>query len=438
LPLSAVAEAAEALVMHHFQYAAGQLHAEDVSLAGIARDIGTPFYCYSNATLERHYQVLANAFRDLDALICFAVKSNSNQAVLATMARLGAGMDVVSEGELRRARAAGAAADRIIFAGVGKTRDEMAYALREGILGFNVESEPELLALSEVAVSLGTQASIALRVNPDVDARTHAKISTGKSENKFGVPYGVARQLYAKAARLPGISVGGIHMHIGSQITDLQPFRDAFRLLRDLARDLAADGFALKHLDIGGGLGVPYRGTAELPPAPDDYARIVKDAVGDLGLRIVLEPGRMIVGNAGVLVTKVIHVKEGADKTFTIVDAAMNDLLRPTLYEAHHDILPIDESKLSMPPIQQDVVGPVCETGDYLALDRALPAWLPGDLLSVMTAGAYGAVMASTYNTRLLVPEVMVKGDRYAVVRPRPTYDDLLAADRLPDWLQSR
>jgi diaminopimelate decarboxylase len=424
--------------MHHFQYAAGQLHAEDVSLAGIARDIGTPFYCYSNATLERHYQVLANAFRDLDALICFAVKSNSNQAVLATMARLGAGMDVVSEGELRRARAAGAAADRIIFAGVGKTRDEMAYALREGILGFNVESEPELLALSEVAVSLGTQASIALRVNPDVDARTHAKISTGKSENKFGVPYGVARQLYAKAARLPGISVGGIHMHIGSQITDLQPFRDAFRLLRDLARDLAADGFALKHLDIGGGLGVPYRGTAELPPAPDDYARIVKDAVGDLGLRIVLEPGRMIVGNAGVLVTKVIHVKEGADKTFTIVDAAMNDLLRPTLYEAHHDILPIDESKLSMPPIQQDVVGPVCETGDYLALDRALPAWLPGDLLSVMTAGAYGAVMASTYNTRLLVPEVMVKGDRYAVVRPRPTYDDLLAADRLPDWLQSR
>jgi len=422
--------------MHHFEYRGGTLNAENVSLAKIAREVGTPFYCYSTATLERHYRVLADAFRDQDALICFAVKANSNQAVLATMARLGAGMDVVSEGELRRARAASVPADKIIFAGVGKSRDEMAYALREGILGFNVESEPELRALSEVAASIGASASIAIRVNPHVDAKTHAKISTGKSENKFGVPYSEARALYAEAAALPGIAVTGIHMHIGSQITDLAPFRDAFRLMRLLACDLRADGHALRHLDIGGGLGVPYRG-GETPPPPSEYAALVKETLGDLALKIVMEPGRMIVGNAGVLVTSVLYVKEGADKTFTIVDAAMNDLIRPTLYEAEHDIWPVAEQASDMAPVQQDVVGPVCETGDYLATDRALPPFEPGDLMAVMTAGAYGAVMASSYNTRPLIPEVLVNGDRYAVVRPRPTYDELIGADRVPDWLKS-
>jgi len=422
--------------MHHFHYKSGILHAEDVSLARIAEEVGTPFYCYSTATLERHYNVLAEAFRDQTPLICFAVKANSNQAVLATMARLGAGMDVVSEGELRRARAAGVPASKIIFAGVGKTRAEMAYALEEGILGFNVESEPELIALSEVAAGLGKTASIAIRVNPDVDAKTHAKISTGKAENKFGVAYDDARDLYGRAAKLPGIKISGIHMHIGSQITDLAPFRDAFRLLRDLALELKADGIALEHLDIVGGLGVPYRGANDVPPTPEEYAAVVKSALGDLGLKIVMEPGRMIVGNAGVLVTRVTYVKEGGEKTFTIVDAAMNDLIRPTLYEAYHDIWPVAEQRTEMAPVQQDIVGPVCETGDFLAEDRTLPPFEPGDLLAVMTAGAYGAVMSSIYNSRLLVPEVLVSGDRYAVIRPRPSYDDLIGADVLPDWLE--
>lgn len=421
--------------MHHFHYKSGLLHAEGVSLAHIAAEVGTPFYCYSTATLVRHYEVLSKAFSGQNALICFAIKANSNQAVLKTMARLGAGMDVVSEGELRRARAAGVPASKIIFAGVGKTRGEMAYALEEGILGFNVESEPELKALSEVATAIGRTASIAIRVNPDVDAKTHAKISTGKAENKFGVPYADARRLYADAAKLPGIKISGIHMHIGSQITDLAPFRDAFRLMADLARDLKADGLALEHLDIGGGLGVPYRGANDIPPTPDEYAAVVKETLGGLGLKIVLEPGRMIVGNAGVLVSKVIYVKEGTDKTFTIVDAAMNDLIRPTLYEAYHDIWPVTESRSELAPIQQDIVGPVCETGDFLAEDRALPPLDANDLIAVMTAGAYGAVMSSTYNSRLLIPEVLVDGDNYAVVRPRPTYDDLIGADHLPPWL---
>jgi diaminopimelate decarboxylase len=422
--------------MHHFTYKNGSLHAEDVSIAAIAEAVGTPFYCYATATLERHYQVLSNAFHDQDALICYAVKANSNQAVLTTMARMGAGMDVVSQGELRRARKAGVPAGKIIFAGVGKTRDEMAYALHQGILGFNVESEPELRALSSVAGEMGKTARVALRVNPDVDAKTHAKISTGKSENKFGIPYNEAAELYAEARTLPGIAATGIHMHIGSQITDLQPFRDAFRLMRDLALELRAAGHELEHLDLGGGLGVPYRHQAEAPPHPDLYAAIVKEALGDLGLKIVLEPGRMIVGNAGVLVTRVVFVKEGRDRTFTIVDGAMNDLIRPTLYEAHHDILPVNEQLLSTPPVQQDIVGPVCETGDYLALDRNLPPFQSGDLMAVMTAGAYGAVMASTYNTRPLVPEVLVRAEEFAEVRPRLGYEDLIGLDRLPPWLQ--
>ncbi len=421
--------------MHHFHYAHGTLHAEGVALSRIAAEVGTPFYCYSSATLERHYEVLKKAFQGQDALICFAVKANSNQAVLATMARLGAGMDVVSVGELKRARAAGVPPARIIFAGVGKTREEMAYALTEGILGFNVESEPELAALSEVATSLGASARIAIRVNPDVDAKTHAKISTGKSENKFGVPYAQAPALYDKARRLPGIEVAGIHMHIGSQISQLAPFRDAFTLMRELALELRRAGHDLRHLDLGGGLGVPYRGPDDVLPHPDEYARTVKETLGDLGLKLILEPGRMIVGNAGILVTRVLYVKEGADRTFTIVDAAMNDLIRPTLYEAHHDIQPVAEARKAMPAIAQDIVGPVCETGDYLALDRPLPPFQPGDLMAVMTAGAYGAAMSSTYNTRPLVPEVMVKGDDYAVVRPRVSAEDLIALDRLPGWI---
>jgi diaminopimelate decarboxylase len=421
--------------MHHFGYVGGVLHAEDVSLARVAGEVGTPFYCYSTATLERHYRVLAQAFSGLDAFICYALKANSNQAVIATLARLGAGMDVVSEGELRRARAAGVSADKIIFAGVGKTREEMAYALKEGIRGFNVESEPELEALSEVAAGLGRTASIALRVNPDVDAKTHAKISTGKAENKFGVPFEDAPRLYAKAAGLPGIAVAGIHMHIGSQITDLAPFRNAFILMRELASTLRADGHKLSHLDLGGGLGVPYVSGNEVPPSPQEYAQVVRETLGSLGLELVLEPGRMIVANAGVLVARVIYAKRGRDKAFTIVDAAMNDLIRPTLYEAYHEIWPVEEALRGSEPVVQDVAGPICETGDYLGLDRKLPPFGAGDLLAFMTAGAYGSAMSSTYNSRLLVPEVLVNGDTFAVVRPRQTYAELIGQDRLPDWL---
>jgi diaminopimelate decarboxylase len=423
--------------MHHFAYSNGFLHAEGVDLRTIAAEVGTPFYCYSSATIERHYEVLTRAFSGQDHLICFAVKANSNQAVLATLARLGAGMDVVSEGELRRARAAGVPADRIIFAGVGKTREEMAYALKEGILGFNIESAPELEQLSEVASTLGLTASIAIRVNPDVDAKSHAKISTGKSENKFGVPFLEAPALYERARTLPGISISGIHMHIGSQITELGPFRDAFTLMREMVLDLKSRGIPLKHLDIGGGLGVPYRADNEWPPHPDEYARIVKDTLGDLRLKIVMEPGRMIVGNAGILVTRVIYVKQGQGRQFTIVDAAMNDLIRPTLYEAHHDVWPVVQPQGVHDLVAQDLVGPVCETGDYLALDRPLPAFKRDDLIAIMTAGAYGAVMSSSYNTRPLIPEVLVRGDTFAVVRPRPSVDDLIGQDRLPTWLVS-
>jgi diaminopimelate decarboxylase len=424
--------------MHHFSYRGGVLHAEGVSLARIADEVGTPFYCYSTATLEHHYRVLTAAFRGQDHLVCYAVKANSNQAVLATLARLGAGMDVVSEGELRRARRAGVPAERIIFAGVGKTRAEMAYAVAEGILGFNVESEAELEALSGVAAELGLTARIALRVNPDVDAKTHAKIATGKAENKFGIPYLEAPRLADLAAGLPGLALDGIHMHIGSQITDLAPYRDAFALMRDLALQLKSAGHRLRHLDLGGGLGVPYRSNEPAPPLPSEYAAIAKAALGDLGLRLVLEPGRMIVGNAGVLVARVLGIKRGAARRFTIVDAAMNDLIRPTLYDAFHEIWPVSEERADGPHIRTDVVGPVCETGDYLALDRSAPPFFAGDLLAFMTAGAYGAVMASTYNSRPLVPEVLVNGERYAVVRPRQTYDELIGLDRLPEWLKGK
>lgn len=419
--------------MHHFAYRDGVLHAEEVDLAEIAAAVDTPFYCYSTATLERHYDVFAQAFAGSDTLICYSIKANSNLAVLKTLAQQGAGMDVVSEGELRRARAAGVPGERIVFSGVGKTRAEMAYALDEDIYAFNVESEPELRALSETASAAGKTARVALRVNPDVDPKTHRKISTGKAEDKFGVAWGEARSLYAEARALPGLAPCGIHMHIGSQITDLAPYEDAFALLRALADDLREDGLSLEFINFGGGLGVPYRGDEDQPPHPDDYAATVLKAAESLDCRLVFEPGRMIAGNAGLLVTRVLYVKQGAEKTFVIVDAGMNDLVRPTLYEAYHDVWPVLEAQQS-DSITADLVGPVCETGDYLALDRLLPACAEGDLLAIMTAGAYGAVQSNTYNTRPLVPEILVKGADYAVVRPRPDYDAMLAGEHMPDW----
>jgi diaminopimelate decarboxylase len=421
--------------VNHFDYRDGVLHAEDVAIPDIAAEVGTPFYCYSTATLTRHFRVFREAFAGLDALVCYAMKANSNQAVLRTLARQGAGADVVSEGELRRALAAGIPAGKILFSGVGKTAREMDFALSAGILCFNVESEPELELLSARAVAAGAVAPVSLRINPDVDARTHKKIATGKAENKFGIPISRARDVYAYAAKLEGVRVAGVDMHIGSQITDLQPFDDAFALLAELVETLKADGHAIEHVDLGGGLGIPYREVNEPPPDPDAYAAIVKRATRGLDCKLIFEPGRMIVGNAGILVTRVIYVKRGEAKRFIIADAAMNDLIRPTLYEAHHDIRPVREPAAGAPRILADVVGPVCETGDYLALDREMAEPEPGDLLAVMTAGAYGAVQAGTYNTRALVPEVLVKGDQWSLVRPRIDADALIALDRMPDWL---
>ncbi|MEN2494422.1 MAG: Diaminopimelate decarboxylase [Hyphomicrobiaceae bacterium hypho_1] len=421
--------------MHHFDYRNRILHAENVAITEIAKCIGTPFYCYSTATLRHHYNALMRAFSDQNHLICYAVKANSNQAVIATMAQLGAGMDVVSEGELRRARAVGVPADKIIFAGVGKKRDEMAYALCENILGFNVESAEELEVLSSVGVEYNRTARIAIRVNPDIDAGTHSKISTGKSENKFGVPFSLASALYNKAARLPRIQVTGIHMHIGSQITNLKPFREAFNLMCELAMELRHAGHKIQHLDLGGGLGVQYADICDQPPKLEDYAEVVKQSVGSLGLKVVLEPGRMISASAGTLISRVICSKKTEEKHFTIVDAAMNDLIRPTLYDAEHEIWPVSEALHDSTHILQDVVGPICETGDYLAQNRYLPPFQAGNLIAVLAAGAYGAVMSSTYNSRLLIPEVLVKDDRFAVIRPRPTYKDLIDLDCLPSWL---
>jgi len=421
--------------MHHFSYRDGVLHAEDVALPAIAAAVGTPFYCYSTATLTRHFKVFSNAFADVPALVCYAMKANSNLAVLRVLARLGAGMDVVSEGELRRARVAGVPASKIMFSGVGKLAREIDYALEEDILCFNVESEPELALLSRLAVAKGRTARISLRINPDVDAKTHKKISTGKSENKFGIPIARAREVYALAAKLPGIAVTGVDMHIGSQITALEPYDASIERLVALVRELRADGHAIDHIDLGGGLGIPYRDDNEPPPHPDDYAAVVKRYTKDLGAELVFEPGRLIAGNAGILVSEVAYVKEGEGKTFVIVDAAMNDLIRPTLYEAYHAIWPVKERAPGGKMITADVVGPVCETGDYLALDRDIPAVAAGDLIAIMSAGAYGAVQAGTYNSRPLVPEVLVDGDRFHVIRPRPSYEELLGLDSMPDWL---
>ncbi|MDQ0560920.1 diaminopimelate decarboxylase [Rhizobium mesoamericanum] len=421
--------------MNHFEYRDGVLHAEDVPVPEIAKAVGTPFYVYSTATLERHYRVFAGAFNDVDAMVCYAMKANSNQAVLKTLGNLGAGIDVVSEGELRRALAAGIPASRIMFSGVGKTPREMDFALEAGIYCFNVESEPELEILNHRAIKAGKRAPVSFRINPDVDARTHAKISTGKKENKFGISWERARAVYARAATLPGIEVTGIDMHIGSQITELQPFEDAFKLLRELVGTLRADGHDIHHVDIGGGLGIPYKEDNNPPPLPDAYANIVKSQLRELNCKIVTEPGRLIVGNAGILVTEVIYVKDGGEKTFVIVDGAMNDLIRPTLYDAHHEIRPVVISAANAPRIKADVVGPVCETGDFLALDREMAMPKPGDLFAISSAGAYGAVQAGTYNSRLLVPEVLVKGSEFHVIRPRGTYEELIGLDSAPAWL---
>ena len=419
--------------MHHFAYRDGVLHAEGVNLKVLAAEVGTPFYCYSTATLERHLKVMNDAFAGTDHLICYAMKANSNQAVIRTMADLGAGMDVVSEGELRRALAAGVPARKIVFSGVGKTAREMALALREGIACFNVESEPELELLSEIAKRVGQRAAVSIRVNPDVDAKTHHKISTGKAEDKFGISYRRAPQVYARAAELPAIDISGIDMHIGSQITELAPFEQAFKLMAELTETLRAAGHNIRHLDLGGGLGVPYRGSNDVPPHPDEYAAMVKRTLGHLNLKYVMEPGRMIAANAGILVSRVIYVKDGAEKHFVIQDAAMNDLIRPTLYDAYHEIIAVDEPE-SKDTMTADVVGPVCESGDYLAKSRRMPKLEPGDLIATMTAGAYGAVQAGTYNTRPLIAEVLVKGDRWALVRPRQTYEELIGLDRMASW----
>lgn len=421
--------------MDHFLYRNGELHAEDVAIREIAAEVGTPFYVYSAATLERHFRVFDEALSPNPHLVCFAVKSNSNVAVLRVLAKLGAGMDVVSGGEYRRALAAGVPGEKIVFSGVGKTREEMAFVLENGVRQFNVESEPELLALSEVAASMGKVAPITLRVNPDVDAKTHEKISTGKSENKFGIPIAKAREIYKMAAGLPGIDVVGVDMHIGSQLTDLAPFEEAYTKMRALALALREDGHNIRRLDLGGGLGIPYTRSNEAPPLPAEYGAMVKRVLGDLGCELEIEPGRLISGNAGLLVSSVIYVKEGEGRDFLILDAAMNDLVRPSMYGAHHDIIPVIEAEAGTEPQPFDVVGPVCETGDTFAKARALPALQPEDLVAFRSAGAYGAVMASEYNTRPLIPEVLVSGDQFAVIRARPTFDEILARDTIPQWL---
>jgi len=421
--------------MHHFAYRNGVLHAEDVDLNVLADAVGTPFYCYATATLERHYRVFAQAFADVDALICYAMKANSNQAVIATLARLGAGADVVSEGELLRARAAGIPPEKIMFSGVGKTERELALAVEQGILCVNVESEPELERLAAIGAQRGSAADISIRVNPDIDPKTHAKISTGKAENKFGIPISRAREVYARAAKLRGVRVTGVDMHIGSQITELDPFSDAFELLADFVRALRADGHVIRHVDLGGGLGIPYREDNEPPPDPNAYAAVVKRATRDLDCQLIFEPGRLIVGNAGILVTRVLYVKRGEAKTFVIVDAGMNDLVRPTLYDAHHDLRPVREAPVGAPRLIADLVGPVCESGDFIAQDRAMTEPKAGDLIAIMSSGAYGAVQASTYNTRALVSEVLVRKGEWALVRPRIGVEELIALDRMPAWL---
>jgi diaminopimelate decarboxylase len=419
----------------HFLYRDGVLHAEDVPLAEISRAVGTPFYCYSTATLTRHFRLFDEALEGMDHLVCYAMKAASNQAILRTLAGLGAGMDVVSGGEYMRARAAGVPGERIVFSGVGKTRDEMRLALEGGIRQFNVESEPEMRALSEVALSLGVTAPITVRVNPDVDAKTHAKIATGKSENKFGIPISRASAVYAEAAALPGLDVIGIDVHIGSQLTELEPFRQAYQKVANLTEQLRAEGHDIRRLDLGGGLGIPYTRSNEAPPLPTEYGALIRETLGHLGCEIEIEPGRLVAGNAGILVSEVIYVKEGEGRDFLILDAAMNDLIRPAMYDAWHDIIPVVEPAPGVEQSAYDVVGPVCESGDTFARGRMLPPLAEGDLVAFRSAGAYGAVMSSEYNTRPLIPEVLVNGREFAVIRPRPTFDEMINRDTIPEWL---
>lgn len=421
--------------MDHFLYKNGVLHAEDVPLSRIAAEVGTPVYVYSAATLTRHFGLFRQALDWTDHLVCFAVKSNSNLAVLKLMGDLGAGMDVVSGGEYARARAAGVPGDRIVFSGVGKTPTEMRMAIEGGIRQFNIESEPEMRALSTICASMGAEVPVAIRVNPDVDAKTHEKIATGKSENKFGIPISRALEVYAEAARLPGLRVVGVDVHIGSQLTDLDPFRAAYAKVADLTRALRAEGHAITRLDLGGGLGIPYRRDNNAPPLPIEYGQVIRDTVGHLGCEIEIEPGRNIVGNAGVLLSQVIYVKQGEDRDFLIVDAAMNDLLRPAMYGAHHDIVPLIEPGVGAAVRPYDVVGPVCESGDTFQKGADLPEMAAEGLIAFRSAGAYGAVMASEYNSRPLVPEVLVQGDHFAVIRARPTYEEMLGRDSIPAWL---
>ncbi|MFV0383245.1 diaminopimelate decarboxylase [Paracoccus sp. (in: a-proteobacteria)] len=421
--------------MDHFNYRDGSLCAEDVPLSRIAAAVGTPVYVYSTATLTRHFGLFRQALDWTDHLVCFAVKANSNLAVLKLMGDLGAGMDVVSGGEYARARAAGVPGERIVFSGVGKTLTEMRQAIEGGIRQFNIESEPEMRALSALAASMGVRVPVAIRVNPDVDAKTHEKIATGKSENKFGIPIAKARAVYAEAAALPGLLVVGVDVHIGSQLTELDPFRAAYGKVADLTRALRADGHAITRLDLGGGLGIPYRRDNNAPPLPIEYGAVIRETVGDLGCEIEIEPGRNIVGNAGVLLASVIYLKEGEGRDFLIVDAAMNDLLRPAMYGAHHDIVPVSEPGVGADVRPFDVVGPVCESGDTFQKGTDLPRLAPDDLIAFRSAGAYGAVMASEYNSRPLVPEVLVRGDQFAVIRARPTFEEMLSRDSIPEWL---
>ncbi|MBO9478371.1 diaminopimelate decarboxylase [Shimia sp. R11_0] len=422
--------------MDHFLYRDGVLHAEDVPVTEIAAAVGTPFYCYSTATLERHFRLFDDALEGMDHLVCYAMKAASNQAILRTLAALGAGMDVVSGGEYARAKAAGVPGDRIVFSGVGKTEGEIAAALSGGIRQFNVESEPEMAAISAVASRLGREAPITIRVNPDVDAKTHAKIATGKSENKFGIPISRAREVYALAASLPGLKVVGIDVHIGSQLTQLAPFEAAYRKVAELTETLRADGHDIKRLDLGGGLGIPYERSNTAPPLPVEYGAMVKRELGHLGCEIEIEPGRLIAGNAGIMVSKVIYVKSGEDREFLIVDGAMNDLIRPAMYEAHHDIVPVVEAAPGQVPATYDIVGPVCESGDTFAKGRDIAKLEADDLIAFRSAGAYGAVMASEYNTRPLIPEVLVNGDQFAVIRRRPSYQEMINRDSIPEWLE--
>ena len=421
--------------MDHFLYRDGALFAEDVPVSEIVAAVGSPVYIYSTATLERHFKLFDEALAGMGHLVCYAMKAASNQAILKTLAALGAGMDVVSGGEYARAKAAGVPGDRIVFSGVGKTDEEIRAALTGGIRQFNVESEPEMRAIDRVAQTLGVVAPITVRVNPDVDAKTHEKIATGKSENKFGIPIAKAREVYAEAASMKGLKVIGIDVHIGSQLTDLEPFRLAYRKVAELTETLRADGHEISRLDLGGGLGIPYERGNSAPPLPVEYGSMIKEELGHLGCEIEIEPGRLIAGNAGILASRIIYLKEGEGREFMIIDAAMNDLIRPAMYSAHHDIVPVQEAEPGAEQQPYDIVGPVCESGDTFAKGRMMPKLSEGDLVAFRSAGAYGAVMSSEYNTRPLIPEVLVKDDQFAVIRPRPSFDEIINRDTIPEWL---